>query len=525
MKFPRTSGILLHPVSFPGPFGIGDLGPAACRWVDFLEDTGQTLWQLMPLGYTGYGDSPYQSFSAFAGNPLLISPELLARDGFLTRSDLEDVPQFPPDRIDYGPVIEWKLALLRRAFERFRDHARSGAHTELDAFGEANADWLDDFALFMALKSAHGGAAWITWEPALRRREAPALIHWTERLSDAILQHKFLQWQFAKQWAAVKAYANERHIRVIGDVPIFVAYDSDDVWANPELFDLDDEGRPRSVAGVPPDYFSKTGQLWGNPLYDWEAMAERGYAWWIRRFRAALSLYDIVRIDHFRGFEAYWAIPAGEPTAVNGRWIKGPGRDLFLAVKEALGDLPIIAEDLGFMTADVLALRDSMGFPGMKILQFAFNGDPRQEYLPHNYTPNCVVYSGTHDNDTAVGWLASASEKERETLSRYTGRDSSEVHWDLIRLAFGSIADMAVVPLQDVLGLGSEARMNTPGQPGGNWGWRYAEEDLTPEVRTRLGEISHVYGRGLPAVATKPRHLKRPPSTHPRPPHAKRGVS
>lgn len=519
MKFPRASGILLHPTSLPGAFGIGDLGDAALRWIDFLSDTNQTLWQLMPLGYTGYGDSPYQSFSAFAGDPLLISPERLHHDGFLTAADLKHAPAFPAEKVDYGPVITWKMGLLHQAYRRFKEAATADQRAAFQTFAQANAHWLDDFALFMALKQAHGGAAWNTWEPELKRREPAALAEWTAKLAEGIEEHKFYQWQFFTQWERVKAYANERNIKVIGDVPIFVAYDSDDVWANAGLFDLDADGNPRHVAGVPPDYFSATGQLWGNPLYNWEAMADAGYAWWIERFRAALKAYDIIRIDHFRGFEAYWSIPFGDKTAVNGQWVKGPGRDLFLAVKAQLGDLPIIAEDLGLLTADVIALRDAMEFPGMKILQFAFGTDPRQEYLPHNYAPNCVVYSGTHDNDTWVGWFATASEAEKGYLLRYVGGDGSDIHWAVIRLAWGSIADMAIVPLQDVLGLGSEARMNTPGVAAGNWGWRYHADALTPEVASQLKALTYDYGRGLTAPEPPKRRQRHPHSTHPRLPH------
>jgi 4-alpha-glucanotransferase len=521
MKFPRTSGILLHPTSFPGAYGIGDLGEAAFRWVDFLAQTEQTLWQLMPLGYTGFGDSPYQSFSAFAGDPLLISPDLLAQQHLLTDAELAAVPAFPPMKVDYGPVIQWKMQLLRTASDRFyAQHLDAGEI--FTTFVRDNAGWLEDFALFMALKEAHGGAAWNTWEPALRSRQPAAMETWKAKVLPGMAFHRFLQFAFLTQWRAVKAYANEKNIKMIGDVPIFVAYDSDDVWANPELFDLDAEGSPRYGAGVPPDYFSTTGQLWGNPLYKWDAIAERDYDWWIRRFRGALSMFDIIRIDHFRGFEAYWAVPAGEKTAVNGHWIKGPGRDLFIAVKAALGDLPIIAEDLGFMTADVLALRDEMGFPGMKILQFAFGDDPLQEYLPHNYQSNCVVYSGTHDNDTVLGWYHTAKDAEKTYLKHYMGSSGKDVHWDFIRMAFGSIADMAVVPLQDVLGLGTEARMNTPGVAAGNWGWRYSEADLTPAIAEQLKTVTHAYGRGYvrkePKVKARPHH-EHAHSLHPKDPH------
>ncbi|MGO8672449.1 MAG: 4-alpha-glucanotransferase [Capsulimonadaceae bacterium] len=516
MKFPRTSGILLHPTSFPGPYGIGDLGEAAYAWVDFLAKTGQTLWQLMPLGYTGYGDSPYQSFSAFAGDPLLISPDALGAEGWLTSADLAAVPKFDSKHVDYGPVIEWKMALLRRAGDRF--YAQGGDKAAgFQDFVTANAGWLDDFSLFMATKEGHGGAAWVTWEPDIRSRQPAALIHWAEKVAPGIAFNKFMQYAFFAQWGKLKGYANGKGIKIIGDIPIFVAYDSDDVWANPELFDLAADGKALSGAGVPPDYFSATGQLWGNPLYRWEEIARQDYAWWIRRFRGALSMYDILRIDHFRGFEAYWSVPAGEETAVNGKWIKGPGRELFVAVHDALGELPIIAEDLGMMTADVLALRDAFGFPGMKILEFAFSDDPLQEYLPHNYAPNCVVYSGTHDNDTVVGWYEKATDREKHYYHQYTGGTGKDVAWDFLRLAFSSVADMAVVPLQDVLGLGSEARMNTPGTAAGNWGWRYRQDQLTSALAERLHAATYAYGRGY--VRAEPKKAAHPPHRHAQSPH------
>jgi len=512
MELTRTSGVLLHPISLPGRFGIGDLGDAAYRWVDFLAETGQTLWQLLPLGCTGldYGNSPYQSLSALAGSPLLISPERLAAQGTLTAADLERVPSFTEDAVDYAAVTAYKMPLLRRSFERFREGAGKAERAAFQEFEKQQGEWLEDFALFMALKQAHDGRPWSAWEPAIRSRQPEALARWRRDLADSVEEQKYLQFQFSTQWTALKQYANARNIRIVGDVPIFVGYDSSDVWANPDQFSLNDEGQPIAVAGVPPDYFSKTGQRWGNPLYRWDAMETRGYDWWIRRFRVALQMIDVTRIDHFRGFEAYWAVPAAEETAINGHWIKGPGRDFFLAVRQALGDLPIIAEDLGLITADVLALRDGMAFPGMKVLQFAFGSDSRNEYLPHNYpTSHCVVYTGTHDNDTTVGWFRAASPKERAYVQRYTGGDGSRIHWDLIRLAFGSTAEMAVVPLQDVLGLGSEARMNTPGQQSGNWAWRFGANALTKDVRDQLKEITETFGRGVPPTEAKPEHRRR----------------
>lgn len=495
MEFPRAGGILLHPTSFPGRFGIGDLGDGAYRFVDFLAESGLKLWQIMPLGPTGYGDSPYQSFSAFAGNPLLISPERLVSEGWLTPEDLAAAPDFPLDRVDFGPVIVWKWPLLRRAYEYFKVGATEADQHALADFTAANRDWLDDYALFMALKEAHGGAVWSTWEPEIARHEVDAVQQWLARLQDEVNTHRFLQWQFARQWSRLKAYANEYQIQIIGDIPIFVAYDSADVWANPHLFHLDEQRVPTVVAGVPPDYFSATGQLWGNPLYRWERMRANGYHWWIERFRHTFTQVDIVRIDHFRGFEAYWEVPADELTAVRGRWVKGPGADLFATVEARLGALPIIAEDLGFITPEVEALRDELGFPGMRVLQFAFSGDATDPYLPHNYVRNTVVLTGSHDNDTTRGWYEKATEHERHYVRRYLDADGSDIAWQMVRLAFSSVANQAIVPLQDVLGLGSEARMNMPGQAAGNWGWRYDEAMLTPEVSARLRDLVAIFGR------------------------------
>jgi 4-alpha-glucanotransferase len=498
MSFPRSSGILLHPTSLPSRFGIGDLGPEAYRWVDFLEDSGQGLWQVLPLGPTGYGDSPYQSFSAFAGNPLLISPEKLAEEGFLSEADLADTPPFPDHKVDYGPVITFKLSLLRRAFANFQAHASSTRRTEFADFCETHRTWLDDYALFMALKGVHGGANWGDWEGDIAMRQPEAMSRWSNILADEVRFHQFVQFQFFQQWLALKDYANVRHIQIIGDIPIFVAYDSADVWANPHLFYLDEAGRPTVVAGVPPDYFSPTGQLWGNPHYRWDVMAATGYAWWIEHFRTTLTLVDIVRVDHFRGFEACWEVPASEDTAINGRWVKGPDADLFVAVEQALGKLPIIAEDLGVITPEVVALREGFGFPGMKILQFAFTSDPKAmvpAFLPHNFERNCVVYTGTHDNNTTLGWFNDATPGEREAAQKYIGVYGLNIPWAFIRLAFASVADMAIIPLQDVLGLGAEARMNHPSKVGGWWSWRVSPGMLTDAIADRLRELATVYGR------------------------------
>lgn len=502
MRFPRSGGILVHPTSFPGRFGIGDLGDAAYRFVDFLERAGLTLWQLLPLGPTGYGDSPYQCFSAFAGNPLLVNPDHLVRDGYLPAEALADVPAFPHERVDYGWVIEYKNGLLGQAFEHFQAHGSAEQKEAYNQFCVQNVAWLQDYALFMALKAhhqEHEGGVWNTWPDELAHRDPVAIKQWTEKLADDIERHQFLQFLFFDQWMALRTYANEKGIRIVGDAPIFVAYDSADVWANPDLFYLNDDGSPFVVAGVPPDYFSETGQRWGNPLYRWKTMAENEYAWWTARLQMIFTQVDIVRLDHFRGFEAYWEIPAEEPTAVVGRWVNAPGKSFFRVVEEKLGHLPIIAEDLGVITPGVEELRDAFAFPGMKVLQFAFGGERNNLFLPHMYTQNSVVYTGTHDNDTTLGWYNSASYEEQDHLRRYLSSDGHDVVWDLIRAAFRSVADMAIVPVQDLLKLDTEARMNYPGRPGGNWQWRYLEAQLDDGVAWRLRELAELYGRLPPA--------------------------
>jgi 4-alpha-glucanotransferase len=509
----RKSGILLHPTSLPGPFGIGDLGPVAHGFVDFLAACGQRLWQVLPLGPTGFGDSPYQSFSAFAGNPLLISPERLVEDGLLEKGELKP-PAFAAEAVDYGAVIDFKRPLLERAHRRFKEHAPPAARRAFAAFCRREAGWLDDYALFVALKEAHGGKAWNEWEEDLALRRPEALARWRRRAAETIEVRQFGQYHFFRQWAALKRRAARAGVEVMGDVPIFVAQDSADVWAHPELFQLDERGRPTAVAGVPPDYFSETGQLWGNPLYRWDAMARTGYRWWIDRLRATLAVVDLVRLDHFRGFEAYWEVPAGEETAVNGRWVQGPGDALFVALKAALGRLPIVAENLGVITPEVEALRERFGLPGMVVLQFAFGGDGDSDFLPHNYTRDRVVYTGTHDNDTTVGWwTAGAGDttrtddqavREREFAKRYLATEGREIHWDFIRAALASVADLAIVPLQDLLGQGSAARMNLPARPSGNWQWRFVAGALTPEIRDRLRELTTTYGRAAADTKAEP---------------------
>jgi 4-alpha-glucanotransferase len=507
VSFPRASGILLHLTSLPGRFGIGDLGREAYQFADFLASTGQRLWQILPLGPTGYGNSPYQCLSVFAGNPLLISLEKLVEDKFLEPVDLENGPSFPNDRVDYNSAIKFKMPLLKRSFEVFQSKAVPKEQEQFEVFCQQNAAWLETYSLFMALKEAHGLAAWNAWEQDIRRRQPESLERWSKKLDREIGRHKYQQYQFFKQWSELKAYCNERGIRIVGDMPIFVALDSAEVWSHPEMFYLDTGGKPTVVAGVPPDYFSKTGQLWGNPLYRWEVAAKDGYSWWIERFRATHSLVDIIRLDHFRGFEKYWEVPGIDTTAMNGRWVSGPGVELFKASQKVLGVLPIIAEDLGVITPEVDSLRDQLGFPGMRVLQFAFGNDPKaDEYKPHNYPRNCVVYTGTHDNNTTIAWFRgsrmeganqSREEKkgERQSALKYVGTDGHEINWDFIRLALMSVADTAIIPMQDVLGLGSEARMNLPGTTEGNWCWRFVSAMLTEETKDRLKEVTTLYGR------------------------------
>jgi 4-alpha-glucanotransferase len=506
MTFPRSSGILLHPTSLPGPFGIGDLGPAAYAFADFLEAAGQSLWQVLPLGPTGYGDSPYACYSAFAGNTLLVSPEQLVSERLLAKQDLANTPEFEEERVNFETVHKYKDEILRAAFNSFKQNGGANMRDGFAEFCRSNSSWLDDYALFRVLKNAHGGVAWNEWEPALIRRNRSALESATNVLDEQIEAQKFYQFLFFRQWFALKDYCNARGIKLVGDIPIFVAHDSADVWTNPDQFKLNEDGSPIVVAGVPPDYFSATGQLWGNPLYNWERMRADGFKWWIERVRATLATFDIARIDHFRGFAACWEIPGGDKTAERGQWVEAPGRELFAAIKAALGEPPIIAEDLGVITPDVETLRDNFGFPGMRILQFGFSSDTKNIDLPHNYHKNVVVYTGTHDNDTAVGWFSSVAgagstrdaqqiEREREFCLTYLNTDGKEINWDFIRAVFASVANTAVVPLQDVLGLGTEARMNLPNSTEGNWAWRVKADVLTDELAMRLKELTELYGR------------------------------
>ena len=518
----RTSGILLHPTSLPGPLGTGDFGPDAYRFVDWLVSAGQTYWQILPLGEIGPGNSPYMSSSAFAGNILFIDLAELAGQGWLVDEDLKPHPEFRPDRVDFALLKPFRLKRLRRAAKVFlstRDKTvedkkplkeplaiRPSEQTMLakstdisgqpyDEFCKSESAWLDDYALFRALKERQNGCEWSLWPTDLANRNPQALHRAAEECVEEIGFWKFCQWCFARQWSQLKQYANERGIRIIGDVPIFVAYQSTDIWAHQELFKLDENGRPTVVAGVPPDYFSKTGQLWGNPLYRWDVHEKTGFAWWIARMRHAFKLFDLVRIDHFRGFSAYWEIPANADTAIHGRWMPGPGAKLFEAFTNALGELPIIAEDLGIITPDVVELRERFRLPGMRILQFAFGEDETHYFLPHHYAPNSVAYIGTHDNDTCIGWWNSATPEEKAFARKYLGSEGDEIQWDMIRAISDSEANTVIIAMQDVLGLSGEHRMNYPSRQEGNWEWRFSWDQVRPEQTLALAKISSEHGR------------------------------
>ncbi len=494
----RGSGILLHITSLPSPYGIGDLGSGAYRFVDFLAESKQSFWQVLPLNPTCsvYGNSPYSSFSAFAGNPLLISPEILVEEGFLSKADIK--PQrFSNKRVEYKSAGEYKNRILNTAYEKNRT-SLTGAY-EFKRFCSEHSYWLDDYCLFISLKRHFNGVEWSRWPKDLRDRRKDALEAWRERLNDIIIREAFLQFIFFKQWQAFKNYCEGRNIQIIGDVPIYVNYDSSDVWANTELFKLDKEKRPVAVAGVPPDYFSATGQLWGHPVYNWDVLNKRGYVWWIRRLEHNIKLFHMFRLDHFRGFIAYWEVRAKEETAINGRWVRAPAKEFFNALFKHFTHLPIIAEDLGIITPDVREVMNMFGFPGMKVLLFAFGKNlPENPYAPHNHVKNCVVYTGTHDNNTIRGWFRrELSSESRKRLSKYIGRKVSEstVHWELIKLAMMSVADMVIIPMQDFLGLGEWARMNLPARKDGNWQWRLEPRYLTPSLLKRISEIVMIYGR------------------------------
>lgn len=528
MNFQRSSGILLHPSSLPSKFGIGDFGPNAYKFVDYLEQSAQHLWQVLPLGPTSFGDSPYQSFSTFAGNTLFISPEVLCQKGYLEETDIEFAPAFSCKRADYGNAIPFKKGLFEKAYRRFQKKAFTADQAEFQKFCEKNRFWLEDYALFASLKDYfiaerqeagfsneffafeektakklsknlqkdyYFGAVWNTWPEELVNREIGALEKWKRKLATAIDRYKFLQFEFFRQWEALKQYANEKGIKIIGDVPIFVAYDSADTWSNPKNYYMDEKGFPTVVAGVPPDYFSETGQLWGNPLYNWEQHEKTGYKWWIDRIRCTLNMVDILRIDHFRGFESYWAVPFGDKDATQGEWKKGPAEKLFQAVEKELGKLPIIAEDLGLITDDVRKLRKKLGFPGMRILHFAFDGDSKNEYLPHNYEPNTVVYTGTHDNDTTIGWYTNGTEHEKDHVRRYMNISGNDIAWDMIRLAMSSSAVLAIFPIQDVLRLDSSYRMNIPSTSSSNWQFRFELAQLREDDTRALKYLSELFNR------------------------------
>ncbi len=495
MKFQRSSGIILHPSSLPGPDGIGDLGPAAFNWIRFLSETGCGLWQVLPLGPTGFGDSPYQSLSAFAGNPNLISPALLVEDRLLDNSDLEDRPIFTENRVEFSKVIEWKRILLHRAFERFCNNGQRELKSELQFFIEREANWLLEYSVYAAIKDTHHGNSWNLWPPPLKMHDEQTIAEYRNMHQVEILWQQFVQFLFFRQWHSLKDFAINNGIKIIGDIPIFVSYDSSDVWSNPHLFDLDPDCRPRVVAGVPPDYFSSTGQLWGNPLYKWEEHKKTGYSWWISRLQQVLTMVDIIRLDHFRGFAGYWEVPAGMTTAEKGQWVTGPGEDFFNTVINRLGDLPIIAEDLGEITPDVIELMHHFSFPGMKVLQFAFSSDPNNPFLPHNYPVDCVAYTGTHDNDTAYGWYKTANRNEKEFFKAYTGSTGHDVPWDMIRAVWSSIAKLALAPLQDLLEKDSKARMNFPSTQTGNWSWRAVNGEITAQLADRLRKMNYLYSR------------------------------
>ena len=498
MSAERRSGILLHPVSLPGPYGIGDFGPSAYTFIDFLEQSGQKLWQMLPLGPTGYGNSPYQSLSAYGGNPLLISPELLIEEGLLDPKAISS-PQGDPSRVDYDSVAIFKLDLLKKAYLHFKLLPRHSMAKHFREFCEREAGWLEDFVLFFALKSYHGDIHWTEWPKNIRKRQPKALAYYREKLQDELEWHRFVQFLFFHQFEQLHDYARKHHIKLVGDLPIFVAHDSSDVWSHPEWFKLDKDGNPTVVAGVPPDYFSDTGQRWGNPLYNWTRLKKEGYAFWIDRFRHTFKLFDLVRIDHFRGFAGYWEIPADEETAINGKWKKGPGRTFFKALGQALGeDLPIIAEDLGIITDDVRELLEATQFPGMAVLQFGFesmrSNDP-SAFLPHNLRENQVVYTGTHDNETIIAWWEKQSEEVHDFVRRYLNTDAALIHRDMIRAAMGTVCRYALFPMQDLLGLGAEANMNKPGTTEGNWQWRMLPDVTTEPLAKDLLMITRLYGR------------------------------
>jgi 4-alpha-glucanotransferase len=505
--FPRCSGILLHITSLPGEHGVGDFGDSAHEFVEFLASSGQKIWQVLPLSPTGYGDSPYQCFSAFAGNPLFINLQRLREEGLLSAQDLTDAPRFPDDHVAYDRVISFKHGLLRKAARAFLLEGAEGDRSAFNSFCQNSREWLEDYALFMACKRVYKDAPWVHWDARIRQRDPAVLKEWQSELSSEMEFHRFAQFEFFRQWKKLRERCTRCGISVMGDIPIYVAHDSADVWAHPELFRLDEDGRPTAIAGVPPDYFSATGQLWGNPLYRWDVSAASGHRWWIERCRASLKLFDFVRLDHFRGFEAYWEIPGNASTAAEGRWAEGPGAEFFRVLQTALKELPFVAENLGVITPGVEGLRKEFGFPGMSLLQFAFGNDPQgPSFRPHNYSRELVAYTGGHDNDTTVGWWTSSGvgestrteediRKEHDFTRAYLGFQNETVNWVFIRTVMASVANVAIIPLQDVLGLGSEARMNLPGTVSGNWKWRYRADALTKEIMEKLQDLTLLFDR------------------------------
>jgi len=506
MIFPRQSGVLLHPTSLPGRFGIGDLGTEAFKFVDILAAAGQHLWQILPVGLTGIGNSPYASASIFAGNPLLINPDMLILEGLLKNNDLDEVPAFSEKKVDYNTVRQFKSRILKTAFDNFKKIMNAEMKGKFESFCSEQSGWLDTYSLYMAVKEYHHFERWQEWQDDIKYRKPESIDKWTAQLKDSIEYYKFEQFIFTRQWDALKQHCHNNNISIIGDMPIFVDADSDSVWINPQLFNLKQNGDPSAIAGVPPDYFSKTGQLWGNPTYNWKEMEDENYKWWKERFLGMLSRVDIIRLDHFLGFESYWEIPAGSKTAVNGKWIPGPGEKFFRMVEQSIGPLPIIAEDLGMITDGVRKLRDRLGFPGMRVLQFAFGDESYlNEHKPFNYIPHCVAYTATHDNDTTVGWFNNSSNKttlnnkqimrERKNVLQYTGSDGLEINWDFIRLALSSVANTAITPLQDIMGLDTNARMNIPSTIHGNWEWRFNFNMLTDNILSRFKDMTLTYGR------------------------------
>jgi len=495
MKLERKSGILLHPSSFPGKFGIGTIGYEAFEFVDFLSECGIKLWQICPLGPTGFGDSPYQCFSAFAGNPLLIDLDDLVKKGFLLEKDLDAGTSFDDNNVDFGKVISYKYPLLKKAADRFFSKKNLSPDSEYSIFCDKESFWLDDYSLFMALKNYYSGVSWSAWQKKYKIRDNDEINKFRDEHKGEISFQKFMQFIFNMQWNELKRYSNKKNVLIIGDMPLFVAFDSADSWAHPEYFYFNSSLEPQKVAGVPPDYFSSTGQLWGNPLYNWKKLKALKYEWWVNRLKMTFEMYDLVRLDHFRGFAEYWAIPFGEKTAVYGKWEKGPGHDFFETVIQSMGELPIIAEDLGYITPDVIRLRDDFGIPGMSVLQFAFDSGPENHYLPHNFLSNTVVYTGNHDNNTIRGWHENLNQEIRSFLNDYIDFHGEDINWSLIRLAWSSNAAYAVTTLQDLLGLGSEGRMNIPGTSSGNWRWRFKKGAIKGEIKAKLQHLNYLYGR------------------------------